>query len=256
MVHSVRMTPEPTPREPRLVSVTRRHLLRSSAMAGALLVLPGLACGNDDAGTFAAETTTDTGSGSSSTASSGSSSSTATTATTQVTTTLSGDQATTTVADATTAGAVIPDGAELAVSFTFEPGASSRGPARNPYVAVWVEDADGNLVDTISVWYAQGGKGLRWLDDLRSWYSATDGSADATVVGATRAAGSYTVVWDGTDVDGNPVEQGQYVLYVEAAREHGPYEITSTDLTIGETPFTVTLDDQGELSNLSAELML
>lgn len=255
------MTPEPPSNEPRLVTVTRRsltarsagpgrssRLLRSSAMAGALLVLPGLACGNDDADTFAAgDTATDGGTGG-----------TATVTSSSVTTTLSGDQATTTISgdQGATGGAVFPDGAELAVSFTFEPDGTGRGPARNPYIAVWVEDASGNLVDTISVWYAQGGKGDRWLDDLRSWYSASGGSADTTVVGATRAAGSYTVVWDGTDLDGNPVEQGQYVLYVEAAREHGPYEITSADLAIGDGTFSVTLDDQGELSNVSAELIL
>jgi hypothetical protein len=107
-------------------------------------------------------------------------------------------------------------------------------------------------VQTISLWYEQSGKGARWLNELRGWYAASGGSA--TTSGATRAAGSYSVVWDGTDLDGNLVAQGDYVLYVEAAREHGPYEITSTPITIDGSGFTVALGDEGELTAVSATL--
>ena len=41
-------------------------------------------------------------------------------------------------------------------------------------------------------------------------------------VRATRPAGTYSVTWDGTDTEGNRVPSGDYVVYVEAAREHGP----------------------------------
>lgn len=44
------------------------------------------------------------------------------------------------------------------------------------------------------------------------------------------------------------------MLFVEAAREHGPYEITSTPITIGNDGFTVSLADNGELADLSATL--
>ena len=140
----------------------------------------------------------------------------------------------------------------MVVDFTFA--AESSGQVRNPYVAVWVEDADGNYVSTVAVWYEQSNKGMRYLDDLRAWIAASNGEVTSTSTGATRSPGTYSVVWDGTDIDGNLVAQGDYVLYVEAAREHGPYEITSAPITIGDAGFSVTLDDNGELVGLSATL--
>lgn len=140
---------------------------------------------------------------------------------------------------------------ELVVSFTYEP--SSSGNAKRPYVAVWVEDGEGNLVDTISLFYEQGGKGSKWLDDLRLWYSAS-GAQDTTMSSATRVPGVYTVAWDGTDLNGSPIEAGDYVLNIESAREHGPYSFTSTTLTVGSGGVSVELPDDGELSGASAVL--
>lgn len=241
--------------EPRLVRVSRRHrLLRSGAVAGALLSLPGLACASTDAEVFAdaaGTTVSPTTSTVSPTTSASSTSRPSTTAAEATTTTVT--EATTTTLG-TVDLATIPAGAELLVSFTYEP--SSSGQVHNPYVAVWIEDADGNLVDTISLWFSQSGKGTRWLSDLRSWYSASNRADDTTMSGATRVAGAYTVAWDGTDLSGAPVEQGEYTLYIEAAREHGPYEITSTPITIGTDPVTVAFADDGEIVDASAQFVV
>ncbi len=142
----------------------------------------------------------------------------------------------------------------MVVDFTFS--ASSGGRVHNPYIAVWVEDADGNLVQTISLWYEQSSKGPKYLNDLRGWLSASGGTIDSTTSGATRTAGSYSVAWDGTDMNGQPVAQGDYVLFVEAAREDGPYEITSSPIAITDAGFTVALADNGELTDLSATLTI
>lgn len=188
-----------------------------------MLVLP-VACGTGDEAAFTTASTIDTTVG-------------------------SGTTAETNVAE-TGSGSVFPSGGELLVSFTYEP--SSAAQAKRPYVAVWVEDSAGNLVDTVSLWFEQG-EGEKWLSDLRQWHSASGGS-DTTMSGATRVAGDYTVTWDGTDTNGDAVAQGDYVLFVEAAREHGDYSFTSGTITIGDDGTTITLGDDGELSGISAEL--
>lgn len=227
----------------RYVRALRRARLARLAAIGAIAVVPA-ACGNGDAAEFASAqqpaAVVDEAAAAATTA--------AGTSTTAPATTTAGS--TTTAGDAT---AVVGESApvEVVVGFTYAASATS-GPVRNPYVAVWIEDADGNLVDTVSVWFEQSGKGSRYLSDLRSWYSAAGGDADATSSGATRVAGTYTVAWDGTDLDGNPVAAGEYVVFVEAAREHGPYSISSAPLTIGGSSATLTLPDDGELSALTA----
>jgi hypothetical protein len=200
-----------------------------------MLVLP-MACSTSDEAAFTADAV---------------SSADATTSTASADTSGASTTLDTTVSETAAASSVFPSDGELLVSFTYEPSSSNQ--AKRPYIAVWVEDTDGNLVDTISLWYEQSGKGTKWLSDLSQWYQAS-GGADTTMSGATRVAGDYTVAWDGTDADGDLVAAGDYVLYIESAREHGPTSLVAGTITISDDGFSVTLDDDGELSGVSAEL--
>lgn len=243
------------------------HALRSSAAdraakllrfasVGAVLTLP-LACGNNDAEVFATNTTSNSATpttqaantdGTASSGSAGGDSANSDSANSD-----SANSASVNDPSGVDAGTLVATEAELVVSFTYE--ASSTERTKRPYIAVWLEDSDGELVDTISLWYEQDGKGQKWLDDLRQWY-AVGADSDTTVSGATRVAGEYIVSWDGTDSEGNKIPQGDYVLYIEAAREHGPYSLTSADLSIGDQAFVVAISDNEELSNISTQLLL
>ena len=68
---------------------------------------------------------------------------------------------------------------------------------------------------------------------------------------ATRTSGSYSVVWDGKDASGQKAPQGDYVFYIECAREKGPYSVISQPLTIGAAPTSATPADKGEISKVS-----
>lgn len=248
------------------------HTLRSSAAdraakllrlasVGAVLTLP-LACGNNDAEVFATNTTSNSATpttqaantdGSASSDSASSDSANGGSANSDSANSDSAGSASANDPGRVDTGALVAVEAELVVSFTYE--ASSTERTKRPYIAVWLEDSDGELVDTISLWYEQGGKGQKWLDDLRQWY-AVGADSDTTVSGATRVAGEYIVSWDGTDSAGNKIPQGDYVLYIEAAREHGPYSLTSADLSIGDQAFVVAISDNEELSNISTQLLL
>lgn len=135
----------------------------------------------------------------------------------------------------------------MAIDFTFA--STMGGPTRNPYIAVWVEDPDGNLIKTVALWVEQSFKAERYIHEMRGWYDLTGG--DLTMSTATRVAGQYSLLWDGMDDEGNAVQQGEYVVRIEAAREHGPYELVSQTVTVGSESFDATADDQGEVSNVS-----
>ena len=239
---TLRVMTHTNPRHLRFVRTVRRSHLARLAATGALVVIPA-ACGSNDADVFGAAgqsvTTDQTVTTEAVTTTAALAETTATTVTT----------VTTAAADDAADAATVPATAEMVVDFTYTAEASG-GRAHNPYVAVWVEDTDGNLVRTISLWYEQSDKGARWLNDLSSWYGSSGG--DVLTSGATRAAGSYSVVWDGTDLDGGTVAAGQYVVYIESAREHGPHSITAVEVTLGNDGFSVTLRDDGELSSATA----
>lgn len=120
---------------------------------------------------------------------------------------------------------------ELAVTMNL---ARPGGRARRPYVAVWIEDASGRHVRTLALWVSRP----RWIPDLRAWYrraQADDVGAD-TVSSATRAAGEYTLTWDGRNQHGTLVPAGKYTVFIEVVREHGTYQLMRQDVAVGDGP--------------------
>jgi thiamine biosynthesis lipoprotein ApbE len=93
------------------------------------------------------------------------------------------------------------------------------GRYRRPYVAVWVENADGKPVRSISVW----GNAPKWTKELTDWWKIgrEDPALVRAVTRATRGPGKYDIVWDGKDDKGNVLGQGTYTIKVEVSREHG-----------------------------------
>ncbi len=236
---------------PRFEAVSRRHFLARSAALGALALVPGIACSNDDESRLGVEPIDG-----------GSTGATATTAGGSPVTTTSGSPVTTGEAPVTQppepSGPAFPAGAQLEVAFTYS---ASGERVRNPYIAVWVETPSGEMVQTISLWLKTSKS--RYLDHLKRWYNAEANLLDAggpnnldAIAGASRPAGDYVVSWDGTDVNGAAAAQGEYVLCIEAAREHGPYELVSGPITIGTEGFETQLDDNGELSAVTVKFVV
>ena len=212
--------------------VSRRAALKATLGAGAFALLP-VACSNGDSEVFAG----------------------ATAETIPTTTTTTTAQTTSDAAGATPTTVRPPDPDELAVegemviSFTYTQGAGGKN--EPPYIAVWIEDVAGELVSTVALWFEQRRRGQRWLDHLARWYGQ-DLDSITTISSATRAAGSYDVVWDGTIWDGTgngvPVAAGDYVLCIEAVREDGPYSLICEPVSLNGSLPEMALPDVVELS--------
>jgi thiamine biosynthesis lipoprotein ApbE len=128
--------------------------------------------------------------------------------------------------------------------------------SRRPYVAVWIEDKDRFPVRTLALWYQKP----RWLPELRSWYredrmrSMAEGSDIAsTVSSATRPAGKDTLQWDGRDNAGKAVKAGTYTVCIEAAREHGTYQVIRQEMDFSGVPRHVELPGNVEIAAASLD---
>lgn len=143
---------------------------------------------------------------------------------------------------------------EMAISFSFVADAAAGGRFHNPYVAVWIEDAAGAAVRSISLNY-QIGRGDKWLPTVTRWFrTAKPTAAVETISSATKVPGAYKLAWDGMNDKKQPVALGDYFICIEAAREKGPYQIVREQVSVGAAPFAKPLAAKGELQDVSVEL--
>jgi hypothetical protein len=150
---------------------------------------------------------------------------------------------------------------ELKIDFEVNRPEGESGRYRRPYVAVWVEDEKEKPVRTLELWLSMTGPGFeRWLPDLRRWSESDDVRRRAertdlahTISRPTRQPGKYSVVWDGKDNKGNPLPAGDYTLNIEAAREHGTYQIIRKKVPIAGKPFAEDLKGNVEIKSAAIE---
>ena len=134
--------------------------------------------------------------------------------------------------------------------------AQPRGFGKRPYVAVWIEDKDRFPVRTLALWYQKE----RWLAELRNWYRddrmramAEGNNITASVASATRPPGKYTLKWDGKDNAVKPVKPGKYTVMIEAAREHGTYQIMRQEVEFDGKPKQFQLPGNQEIASATID---
>lgn len=122
---------------------------------------------------------------------------------------------------------------------------------KKPYVIVWVTDAEKNPVKTLLI---QGTRS-EWQEDNYIWWRRY-GRKQPGVVDAmgkpTRPPGKYAVGWDGTDAEGKRAPQGQYLIHIEAAREHGGHAYQVIPVTLGAGPTSGSAAAKDELGAAQA----
>ena len=108
-----------------------------------------------------------------------------------------------------------------------------------PYVAVWLENEKGESTN-LSVWYQleergqKSEKGEEWLKDMRQWWRRIGRETDMPVdgvSGATRKPGKHELVFTSGKAPLGKLQNGNYTLMVEAAREVGGRELVKVPFT-------------------------
>ena len=134
---------------------------------------------------------------------------------------------------------------EVVVTFEYE---KQSGSASNQY-AVWVEDMDGNYINTLfaTQWTASGGYKNR-PDSIALWVekSGIDSMPDCyvdAISGATpKTSGHQSYAWNSKDINGDTVTPGEYRVFIEGTLRWKNYVLYSGVITIGDSPITVQAD--------------
>ena len=112
-----------------------------------------------------------------------------------------------------------------------------------PYVVVWVENSQGQVVRTLTLW----GGDERWERKLSTWMrQIRNGETPYTVARATRAAGAYEVVWNGRDDFNRHLPAGNYTIRLEICREAGDHVVTAASVVCGDDPANAALAETAE----------
>lgn len=161
-------------------------------------------------------------------------------------------------AEAPTPAAGGLNGHELLVRFEISAPDGAR--YHRPYVAAWVEDQQGFPLRTLILWVKTTGSGPTWVPDLKRWYRGDFKRLEvdrrdfvATRSSPTRPPGKYEIVWDGLDNLGKPAPPGLYNVRIEAAREHGTYQMIRKEVELAATPFKIDLPGGVEIKAASLE---
>ncbi|MDR0381906.1 MAG: DUF2271 domain-containing protein [Oscillospiraceae bacterium] len=136
------------------------------------------------------------------------------------------------------------DARRMVISFDYQ---SQSGHASNQF-AVWIEDADGNLVKTLyaTAFTANGGYKRR-PDSILNWVrqsglaALSKAEVDA-VTGATPKSGNLSYVWDLTDGAGGAAPEGAYTFVVEGTMRWKNYVLYSGAIAIGGESAMITAE--------------
>jgi hypothetical protein len=137
----------------------------------------------------------------------------------------------------------------LTVSLTTSSAGGNYSP-RN-IVAIWVEDDNGNFVKTLMA-YANVRK-----THLNTWEASTSAAGSIynvvdAITGVTRTShGERTCFWEGTDVDGNLVDDGTYYVWMELTDKNGTGNFSSFSFTKGGNIISLSPDNEPSFSSIS-----
>lgn len=139
---------------------------------------------------------------------------------------------------------------ELTITFEFN---KIEGNSHRPFAAIWVENDKKEAVRNLALWFNKA----RWVPDLRNWYKINgekfkaDNKNYASVTGATRNPGKYTIKWDGKNDKGEYVAQGNYTINIETSKEHGTDEILRQPMELKKAAKKVSNKGNVEISNVT-----
>jgi hypothetical protein len=130
-----------------------------------------------------------------------------------------------------------------------------------PYVAMWVESADGSKITNLAVWYDvkhKDNEGTKWLKDMRQWWRRTGRELTMPADGLsspTRAPGTHQLKFDSTAKPLNGLTPGAYQLVIEAAREVGGRELLRVPFEWPpKAPATAQAKGESELGTVALRL--
>lgn len=125
--------------------------------------------------------------------------------------------------------------------------AATGGYSPKHLLAIWIEKADGTFIKT------KLKKGNNYTQYLNVWKAKSNNSVTDATTGATISSHQTpeTITWNGTDVNGNLVPDGDYKLWIQMAYNNVNGPTYSISFTKGTSSANPTIPDQTSFKTMS-----
>jgi PKD repeat protein len=134
---------------------------------------------------------------------------------------------------------------EGTLTFTIETISNDGKYSPKHVLAIWIEDASG-FVKTSKL------RANKRKQYLYTWNDRSSQNTVDAITGSTLGSHqSHTIMWDGTNVDGNVVPDGDYEVRVEFTDEHAQGPLYSLTFTKSTEELTLSPDNSGKFKNIN-----
>jgi len=117
-------------------------------------------------------------------------------------------------------------------------------------LAIWIADGSGTWIKTRKRIY-QNTAYRQYLTNFKNATGGTYNATDATTGATLQAHTTHAVSWDGKDVDGNLVADGNYRVYVEFTSANATGKLYYLEFTKGPDTQTLTPSNQTYFQNIN-----
>ena len=137
------------------------------------------------------------------------------------------------------------------LTFSYTPVAHSGNWGEKHVLAVWIQDNSDNFIRTEFRYWGNGTD-----DHLPDWKSNSNENITDAVTGATLSSySSRTFTWDGSDLSGTLLPDGDYKVTLEECWSHGPSNKVTTSYTFtkSESELHLTPEDDADFTSVSLD---
>jgi hypothetical protein len=134
------------------------------------------------------------------------------------------------------------------LSFSYTPVAHTGNWGSKHVLAVWIQDSSNNFIRTKFRYWGNGTN-----DHLPNWKTNSNQNVTDATTGATLTSYSTkSLTWDGTDLNGTLLPDGDYKVTIEECWSHGSSKVTkSFTFTKNASESHLTPGDDADFTNVS-----
>ena len=130
-------------------------------------------------------------------------------------------------------------------------GVPGKNYAPRNIIVIWIEDESGNFVKTLLLNARERMTHLNNWESSTADYGSTYNAVDAVTSATNNSHGTRSCTWDGMDINGNLMPDGDYILVMELTDLDATGRLSEFSFKKGPDSFELAPKDQTSFASIS-----